>query len=279
MPLPPPPCAHESPGGPQTRPAGIERYVVHGRHFASGMHSHAQWEVGLLQAGVVTTVTESRLYTQGAGTHGALYFVPPDAGHAAASDPRHPPVLSSMLLAPSVVERALEGISRRPMRLPTEVTALDDARAAHSFLRFHRRLGEGAPALEWETWLVEAMVDVFAPRDGDAVLYPVGLEARAVRRAREYLHAHAHERVSLEELAGVVGLSKYHLARVFARETGLPPHTYQQRLRMARALPLLRQGALAGEVAYELGFADQAHFSRTFKESFGLTPRAYARGA
>ena len=279
MPLPPPLCAYESSDGPQARPDGIERYVVQGRPFAADMHRHPQWEVGLLQAGVVTTVTESRLYTQGAGTHGALFFVPPNAGHAASSDPRHPPLLRSMHLEPAVVERALEGLSRRPVRLPTEVTALDDARAAHSFLRFHRRLGEGAPALEWETWLVEAMVDLFAPRDGDAVLYPVGLEARAVRRAREYLHAHAHELVSLEELAGVVGLSKYHLARVFARETGLPPHTYQQRLRLARALPLLRQGALAGEVAYELGYADQAHFSRTFKESFGLTPRAYARGA
>jgi AraC-like DNA-binding protein len=52
-----------------------------------------------------------------------------------------------------------------------------------------------------------------------------------------------------------------------------------QRLRLARALPLLRQGAPAGEVAYELGFADQAHFARTFKDSYGLTPRAYARGA
>ncbi|MCP3142382.1 helix-turn-helix transcriptional regulator [Pyxidicoccus xibeiensis] len=273
------PCAYETPDSPDARPSGIDRYFVQGRRFAADMHHHRQWELGLLQAGVVTTETDSRLYTQGAGAHGALFFVPPGAPHAASADPRHLPMLRSLHLEPSVVMRALEGLGPRAVRLPSEVTALEDARAAHSFLRLHQRLGEGATALEWEAWLVEALVDLFARRDGAAVLYPVGLEARAVRRAREYLHAHATERVSLEELSGAVGLSKYHLARVFSRETGLPPHTYQQRLRLTRALPLLRQGAPAGEVAYELGFADQAHFSRTFKDSYGVTPRAYARGA
>ncbi|QSQ26021.1 helix-turn-helix transcriptional regulator [Pyxidicoccus parkwayensis] len=272
-------CAYETPDSPHARPPGIERYFIHGRRFAGEMHHHPVWEIGLLEAGVVTTETDSRLYTQGAGSHGALFFVPPGAPHAASADPRHLPMLRSLHLEPHVVTRALEGISRRPVRLPTEVTALEGARAAHSFLRFHQRLGEGASQLEWETWLVEALVDLFVLRDEDAVLYPVGLEARAVRRAREYLHAHATERVSLEDLAQAVGLSKYHLARVFARETGLPPHTYVQRLRLARALPQLRQGAPAGEVAYALGFADQAHFARTFKDSYGLTPRAYARGA
>jgi AraC-like DNA-binding protein len=123
------------------------------------------------------------------------------------------------------------------------------------------------------------MVDLFVRRYGSAALYPLGSEVRAVRRAREYLHANAPEGVSLEDLASVVGLSKFHLARVFARDTGLPPHAYQQRLRLWRALPLPRRGVPAGEVAYTLGFADQAHFARSFKASYGMTPRHYARSA
>ncbi|WP_224364818.1 helix-turn-helix transcriptional regulator [Hyalangium versicolor] len=272
-------CRHDTQRSPQSQGSGLELFVTGGKPFASEMHHHAWWEIGLLQDGVVTTETESGLYTQGAGSSGALFFVPPHEPHAASSDPRFVPMLRGIRLETVVLERAIEGASPQPMPLPREVTAFEDPEASHSLLRFHRRFWEGAPPLEWETWLVEAMVDLFIRRYGSATLYPLGSEVRAVRRAREYLHAHAPEGVSLEELATAVGLSKFHLARVFARDTGLPPHTYQQRLRLWRALPLLRRGVPAGEVAYTLGFADQAHFARSFKASYGMTPRRYARGA
>lgn len=272
-------CKHDEHRLPEQPDAGLELFVTGGKPFASDMHSHAQWEIGLLQDGVVTTETESGLYTQGAGRSGALFFVPPHEPHAASSDPRHVPLLRGIRLETSVLERAIEGASRKPEPLPRQVTAFEDAGASHHLLRFHQRFWEGAAPLEWETWLVEAMVDLFVRRYGSAALYPLGSETRAIRRAREYLHAHAVDGVSLEELAGVVGLSKYHLARVFARDTGLPPHAYLQRIRLWRALPLLRRGVPAGEVAYTLGFADQAHFARSFKASYGMTPRRYARSA
>ena len=272
-------CAHTEQKTPEQRDSGFELFLTGGRPFAADMHVHARWEIGLLQDGVVTTETESGLYTQGAGAAGALFFVPPFLPHAASSDPRHLPLLRGLRLETAVLERAIEGASCQPGPLPGGVTAFEDVRAAHSLLRFHQRFWEGAAPLEWETWLVEAMVDLFVRRYGSAALYPLGSEVRAVRRAREYLHANALEGVSLEDLASVVGLSKFHLARVFARDTGLPPHAYQQRLRLWRALPLLRRGVPAGEVAYTLGFADQAHFARSFKNSYGMTPRHYARSA
>ncbi|SEK27502.1 transcriptional regulator, AraC family [Stigmatella aurantiaca] len=272
-------CTHGEQKTPWQQATGFELFRAEGKPFAADMHVHTRWELGLLQEGVVTTETESGLYTQGAGPMGALFFVPPHTLHAASSDPRHLPVLSGLRLETAVLERAIEGTSRHPSPLPGEVTAFADARAAHSLLRFHQRFWEGAAPLEWETWLVEAMVDVFLRRSGSPALYPLGSEVRAVRRAREYLHANAPEGVSLEDLASAVGLSKFHLARVFARDTGLPPHAYQQRLRLWRALPLLRRGVPAVEVAYSLGFADQAHFARSFKASYGMTPRRYARSA
>jgi len=97
--------------------------------------------------------------------------------------------------------------------------------------------------------------------------------------AREYLHAHYREAVPLERLAALAGLSKYHLVRAFRAAAGAPPHTYQLRLRLTRSLLLLRDRLPLSSIAYELGFADQSHYTRAFRAEFATTPGAWLRAA
>lgn len=99
----------------------------------------------------------------------------------------------------------------------------------------------------------------------------------AVRRARDFLHAHYAENVGLSELAAAAGLSRFHLLRSFSAAYGLAPHAYQTQLRVARARALLRQGVSPNEI--DVGFADQSHLGRHFKRALGLTPAVYARGS
>ena len=99
----------------------------------------------------------------------------------------------------------------------------------------------------------------------------------AVARVRDYLRAHVEVPVSLEELAGVSGLSRFYLLRAFRREHGVSPHAYQMHLRLARARRLLAQGVSASHAAYRAGFADQSHLTRRLKETTGLTPGEFAR--
>jgi AraC-like DNA-binding protein len=83
--------------------------------------------------------------------------------------------------------------------------------------------------------------------------------------------------VSLDDIAGVACLTKWHLLRAFRREYGLSPHGYQMQLRLARARRLLERGRSSSFVTYESGFSDQSHLTRRFKEFFGFTPARYAR--
>ena len=93
--------------------------------------------------------------------------------------------------------------------------------------------------------------------------------------ARDFLGDQLDRKVTLDELAEVAGLSKYHIAREFTREFGLPPHTLHLRLRLNHAQTLLRRGEPPAEVAQATGFADQAHLSNRFQQIYGLTPRQH----
>ena len=96
-----------------------------------------------------------------------------------------------------------------------------------------------------------------------------------VERALEYIHDHFCERLPLEKLAAIAGLSVFRFATVFRRRVGVPPHRYVCQLRVRRAQKLLREGLSTANVANETGFFDQSHLSRHFRSLCGMTPRQY----
>ncbi|OBG42092.1 AraC family transcriptional regulator [Mycobacterium alsense] len=107
---------------------------------------------------------------------------------------------------------------------------------------------------------------------------PAPADARLVRRARAAIHDDHPAARGLFPLAELLNASPYRLSRAFPRELGVTLTRYRNRVRVGRALDRLQRGesTLAG-VAAELGFADQAHFSRVAREHLGHTPAALRR--
>ena len=70
-------------------------------------------------------------------------------------------------------------------------------------------------------------------------------------------------------------VSRSALIRRFTRRFGLAPSRYLRNLRCVSAKELMRNGTAIAQVAQELGFADQAHFTREFKKIHGITPGRY----
>jgi AraC-like DNA-binding protein len=105
-----------------------------------------------------------------------------------------------------------------------------------------------------------------------------GLPPGGLRRVKEYVAAHLAEGLSLEKLAAHAGLSVHHFARAFKLSTGMPPHRYLLEQRIQKAAELLeRTGQPIVDIALAVGFADQAHFSRSFHSLAGLTPSQFRR--
>lgn len=101
--------------------------------------------------------------------------------------------------------------------------------------------------------------------------------SRVAHQAREYLHAHLHEDIGLDQLAAATGESRFVVSRAFKAEFGLPPHAYLIQLKLTRARDGLAAGGTPATVAADLGFADQSHLGRWFRRAYQLTPAHYRR--
>lgn len=134
---------------------------------------------------------------------------------------------------------------------------------------------------EHELELIVRAASVEADGGGERETPDAGLaiEPRPVRRARLYLERCFTRQPTLDELAREAGVSKYHLARLFRAFHGLPPHAYLTYVRVAAARTMLAGGARGTAIAAQTGFADQSHFSRSFRRVMGLSPLEYARAS
>lgn len=86
-----------------------------------------------------------------------------------------------------------------------------------------------------------------------------------------YADANLEESISLPSAASVACLSPSRARHLFVEQTGLPFKTYVLWLRINRAVGIYAAGATLTEAAHEAGFADSAHFSRTFRRTFGVS--------
>lgn len=100
---------------------------------------------------------------------------------------------------------------------------------------------------------------------------------RRITRLQEWLAADLARQPSLDEMAGYLGLSRFHLLRSFQKQVGLSPRQWAMQLRTRRAQALLRSGLPATEVAHTLGFADQSHLNRHFRAAYGIAPGSFQR--
>ena len=108
----------------------------------------------------------------------------------------------------------------------------------------------------------------------------MGLARWQLIRVLEFLEAHLTEDIGLDELAQMVGLSQSQFARAFKASTGLPPYKWCLHNRIKRAQEMLLNGNDSlSEIALENGFADQSHFTKTFRRVTGTTPATWKRQA
>lgn len=106
--------------------------------------------------------------------------------------------------------------------------------------------------------------------------YTDGLPKYKLKEAIAYIHDHLDQNLTLAELSQLVYMSPHYFATLFKQSTGLTPHHYVTKCRIEKAKQLLARHELTlVEISHSVGFQNQSHFTRVFRQYTLTTPKAY----
>lgn len=109
-------------------------------------------------------------------------------------------------------------------------------------------------------------------RGDDQSPQPFTPENKRVREIMEYLEDHLEEDLCIDALAERFYISKFHMMRLFRRETGETVGDYLCQRRLLRARELMEAGMRATQACYRSGFRSYSSFTRSYSKHFGSTP-------
>lgn len=99
-----------------------------------------------------------------------------------------------------------------------------------------------------------------------------------IQQSIDFIEDHLNEEIDIESLAKIASLSPFYFQRLFRRLVKKPVAEYIKLRRMAKASEvLLQKDKLILDIALDLGFSSHEHFTRTFKDTFGMTPQEYRK--
>ena len=130
---------------------------------------------------------------------------------------------------------------------------------------------------DWERWALELAARL-AGNDTPPTAATNALDRRRMRLLDEFIDAGLGEPLSVQAMAGLLGLSEGYFMRAFKSATGQSPHGYLIDRRLARARALMRDStARLSDIAQACGFNSQAHMTTAFKQRLGVSPAQLRR--
>lgn len=250
----------------------LETFRACAIRYRYARHFHGSYSIGVIEAGVGGNRYRGQTYL--APPNSVVFMNPQEVhtGYSAADQP-----LTYRMLYPSV-----ELVQQVAQDLRDDVSPffrhafVQDPDLACRLLALHDALEQSAGPLEQQSLLVDALsAALLHHAEARRMAHRPAFEPEAVRCIKAYLHDCFEADVSLDDLAEITQLNRFYLIRVFRQAVGMPPYAYLKQIRVEQAKQLLRQGMAIADVATAVGFSDQSHLTRHFKQIFGITPGQY----
>lgn len=244
---------------------GVELFHADFSGQPFGRHSHEAFAIGAILHGAGGYQCRGGRHVLPAGTLSLMNPEEPHTGHAESAR-----LVYRMLYVEESRLAALLGRKQLPRGFQA-LNPADDGQVAGSLARLAAEF-ERSDALALESELLALLELVFVRHGGLRPAAAASRDGGVTALLRDYLEVHYREAVSLQQLAALVERHPRHLIESFRRAYGVPPHTYLLQRRVREAKRRLVAGEAPLQVALELGFYDQAHFSATFRRFTGVTP-------
>jgi AraC-like DNA-binding protein len=251
---------------------GIDLMSARFARHSFAPHSHDELMIGVIHAGVKSFRCGRAREVAGPGS---LSVVNPGEMHTGEPEDGRELAYAAFY----VPEAALAAMFTRLDRDCSIVRqpVIDDQDISQCLAAAHRLAMAGNDAAGAEEAMISGVSLLFERYGARPLVLSDAGSPKAVDRAVEFLQARACDHVSLEDASRASGVGLFHLIRLFQRHLGLTPYAYLTQVRIAKSRELLRLGEPVAQVALDVGFADQAHFTKRFKQLTGTTPALYAK--
>ena len=124
--------------------------------------------------------------------------------------------------------------------------------------------------------LVAHLIQFYTSQTNPTSNDDIQTENAKIKQAKDYIHAHLNQKLSLKTIATTIGMSQYHFCRVFKETMGLTPWQYVIKKRIELAKQLLKMPQLSIlEISNQMGYATSAQFSNFFRKHMGISPSTY----
>ncbi len=257
---------------------GIELFSANIVEYSFSKHYHETYTVGITQYG------HGSFYYRGENRMtfpGSVNFINPGEIH---TGERHKDCkywrYRDFYFNTSLITKILSEMGFKDSRLPYfNEKEISNVKIWRSLNNLFFEICDQTNLLSIESKIIEIFSEVVRKySDINCSSVKVSNEKTKTEIAKEFLRENYSKNISIEQLARTVDLSPYYLIRSFRKNFGLPPHAYQNQLKLQEAKKDLIQSKSITSVALEHGFYDQSHFIRQFKRTYGVTPNNYRKG-
>ncbi|WP_169717689.1 HTH-type transcriptional activator RhaR [Sporomusa silvacetica DSM 10669] len=250
---------------------GVELVYGYQITHAFTRHTHRTLGFGLVEQGVRLYSCLGESYQI---TPGQFFVIPPNSEHSCSTVNRQPHTYRLLLLSNDVLQAS--GLISDEYNYICKQLVISNTDAYNRLRQLHDKLDSDETEFIKKSLLLSIVGYLFE----NYIEAPIKVELSSyhyenIKMIQKFIEANYAACFSLEDVAQLAHISPYHLLRLFSQIVGIPPHVYQQQVRIRQAKQLLSQGSSIFDTAMSTGFADQSHFTKVFKRMVGITPGEY----
>lgn len=240
--------------------------------FIFNGESHPMIELTYVDKGELHSVVEGQDTVL---AQGDVVVYGPDQWHMQYSDQGIAPCFVTISFDISGID--LLSLYNRKLRMPQSALPL-----LQNMLREQKRTDDFSSDVinaELKLLLLNLLREVSKPGPGKIQgINSVHNENEVIRKAQQYISEHIREKLSVPDVARVADVSASYLTVLFHKNLQISPGEYIRRLKLQESKQMIRENNLNfTEIASVLQYSTVHHFSRQFKEKFGITPTEYAK--
>lgn len=212
-------------------------------------------------------------------SRGTIQLMPAGEVHdgIAAADESY--TLRTFRLSPDLLKGLGEEVTGKHALPSLAPAVVHDSALADELLRIHAALQYStADPLQDDARVLDLFESLFSRLLRPVpISVPGTLSQQQLRRLRDFMEAHLADKIVLDDLACTLNLDRFRFLKLFKRTVGMTPHAWLLRLRLEKAIEMLKThgGESIAEVAQAVGFFDQSHFTRAFRQAYGVAPSRF----